>query len=168
VQRFFEKLNEVFAGRRVIDAEAQIGELPALLIGEVRLLAGLESLYTPRLRHALGEIEPLEDEASDEEFERSRRQLAATLRDSLTVTRANRFAADAFATHGPRVASKDLLRTDDDLADLIACLLHAGAREARFRIDISRELDDPEADRRVHDPVLAGTRRLERFDLVKR
>jgi hypothetical protein len=116
----------------------------------------------------LGEIEPLDDEASDEEFDRSRRQLAATLRDSLTVVRANRFAADQFAKHGPRVASKDLLRTDDDLADLIACLLHASAREARFRIEVSRDIDDPAADRRTHDPVLAGTRRLERFDLVKR
>jgi hypothetical protein len=168
VQRFFEKLNETFAGRRVIDAESEISELPALLIGEVRLLGGLESLYTPRLRHTLGEVEPLDDEASAEEFDRSQRQLTATLRDSLTVTRANRFAADAFTKHGPRVASKDLLRTDDDLADLIACLLHAGAREARFRIEISRDLDDPEADRRVYESVLAGTRRLERFDLVKR
>jgi len=168
VQRFFEKLNETFAGRRVIDAEAEISELPALLVGEVKLLAGLESLYTPRLRHALGEVEPLDDEASDEEFDRSRRQLTATLRDSLTVARANRFAADVFAQHGPRVASKDLLRTDDDLADLIACLLHASAREARFRIEVSRDLDDPEADRRTYESVLAGTRRLERFDLVKR
>lgn len=168
VQRFFQKLNESFAGRRVVDVEAAAGELPALLLCDVRLFAGIESLYTPRLRHSLGEIEPLEEEPSEDEIERSRRQLAGTLRDSLTVARANRFATDAFAKHGPRVVSNQLLRSDDDLADLIACLLHAGAREARFRVEVPRKLEDPRADRRMHDSVLAGTRRLERFHIVKK
>jgi hypothetical protein len=168
VQRFFEKLNECFPGRRVVDAESAAGELPALLLCDAKLLAGLESLYTPRLRHSLGEVEPLDDELSDDELDRSRRQLAATLRDSLTVARANRFAADAFAKHGSRVASNQLLRSDDDLADLIACLLHAGAREARFRVEVSRELHDAAADRRTYDAVLAGTRQLERFMLAQK
>lgn len=168
VQRFFEKLNERFAGRRIADVERAAGELPALLLCEVRLIAGLESLYTPRLRHSLGEVEPLDDDVSYDELDRSRRELAATLRDSLTLARANRFAANAFATHGSRVASNKLLRSDDDLADLIACLLHAGAREAEFRIEVPRDIDNPTADRRVHDAVLAGTRRLERFHIVKK
>jgi hypothetical protein len=105
---------------------------------------------------------------SDDAIERTQRQLTATLRDSLTVMRANRFADDAFATHGTRVPSSTLLRTEDDLADLIACLLHAGSREARYRIDIPRDPDDPAADRREEDLVLVGTRRLERFTLVKK
>ena len=167
VQRFFEKLNAIFAGCRVVDAEAEIGELPPILLSDIKLPAGLESLYTPRLRHALGEVEPLDDEVSGDQIEKSRRQLAATLRDSLTVARANRFAADAFAKHGARVASRDLLRTDDDLADLIACLLHAGGREARFRVELPRDLNDPTTDLRVHESVLAGTRLLERFDMLQ-
>ena len=69
---------------------------------------------------------------------------------------------------GARVASADLLRTDDDLADLIACLLHAGAREARFRVDVPRDIADPATDARIHESVLAGTRRLEKFTLTKR
>jgi hypothetical protein len=67
-QRFFERLNETFSGRCVTDAEAGIGERPVLLVGEVKLLGGLESRYTPRLRQVLGEVETLDDETFDEEF----------------------------------------------------------------------------------------------------
>lgn len=168
VQQFFEKLNELFAGRRISEVEAQISELPALLLSDVKLFGGLESLYTPRLRHALGEVEALDDDADDDVLDRSRRQLTSTLRDSLTVNRANRFALDAFEKHGSRVLSKELLRCDDDLADLIACLLHANAREARYRVEVTRDLDEPTTDQRIHDLVLGGTRKLERFTLVKK
>jgi hypothetical protein len=146
----------------------ELGEIPELLLVDAKLFSGLESLYTRPSRHALGEIEPLDDDLSDEQIDRSRRQLASTLRDSLTVTRANRFAIAAFDEHGPRVASNQLLRTDDDLADLIACLLHGGSRDACFEICIPRDANDPASDRRTHDPVLAGTRRLERFTLLKK
>lgn len=168
VQQFFETLNARFAGRRLAEAEEEIDDLPALLLADIKLPAGLDSLHPVRLRHALGEVEALDDEMSEDHLERSRLQLAATLRDSLTVARANRFADEAFAEKGKRIASKDLLRCDDDLADLIACLLHAGSREAHFEVDVNRELGDPAADQRIHDPVLAGTRRLERFVLVKK
>jgi hypothetical protein len=168
VQAFFEKLNAHFAGRRVVDAEAEISDLPALLLTDIKLPAGLETLYSPRLRHTLGEVEPLDEELGEDVLDRTQRQLAATLRDSLTVARANRFATDAFAKHGPRVASAQLLRTDDDLADLIACLLHASARDARFRVEIARDVNDPGSDTREEDLVLAGTRRLERFILAKK
>lgn len=168
VQAFFEKLNAHFAGRRVVDAEAEIAALPPMLIAEIKIPGGLETLYAPRLRHALGEVEPLDDEVGDDVLDRTQRELAATLRDSLTVARANRFATEAFSTHGPRVASAELLRTDDDLADLIACLLHASARDARYRVEVPRDVDDAASDARIHDLVLAGTRRLERFTLVQR
>jgi hypothetical protein len=168
VQRFFELLNERFAGKRVAEVEMQLSDLPELLLVDAKLFAGLDSLYTRPSRQALDEIEPLDDDLSQEQIDRSRRQLASTLRDSLTVTRANRFAIAAFHEHGPRIASNQLLRTDDDLADLIACLLHAGSREACFEICIPRDADEPASDRRMHDPVLGGTRRLERFTLLKK
>lgn len=168
VQAFFEKLNARFAGRRVVDAEAELEDLPALPLTDIKLPAGLESLYAPRLRHALGEVEPLDEDVGEDVLDRTQRQLAATLRDSLTVARANRFAAEAFAKHGGSVASRDLLRCDDDLADLIACLLHAAARDAKFRVDVPRDLDDAASDTREEDLVLARTRRLERFNLVRK
>ncbi len=168
VQGFFEKLNAHFAGRRVADAESEISELPALRIAEIKIPAGLESLYSPRLRRDQGEIEPLDDEVDADALERTQQELASTLRDSLTVARANRFAAAAFAAHGARVASADLLDTEEHLADIIACLLHASARDARYQVETTRELNDPESDARQEDLVLNGTRRLERFTLVKK
>ena len=168
VQAFFEKLNAHFAGRRVVDAEAEIAELPALRVTDIKIPAGLESLRFPGLRRSLGEIEPLDDDIGDDVLDRTQRELAATLRDSLTVARANRFAADAFANHGSQVPSKVLLRTDDDLANLIACLLHAGAREAKFRVDLPRDIEDAATDARVVEPVLADTRLLEKFTLTKK
>lgn len=167
VQAFFEKLNEHFAGRRVLDAEAEIADLPAMLLTGIQLPAGLESFHTPRLRHALGEVDPIDEEADDALKEDMQSQLAATLRNSLTVARANRFAADAFEKHGPRVRSTALLRTDADVADVIACLLHASSRDARFRVEVSRELNDITADKHIVDVVLGGTRRLERFTLIR-
>lgn len=62
VQTFFETLNRHFSGVRVTGIEALGLEFPALLIHDARILGGLESLYTPRLRRAAGEVEPLEDE----------------------------------------------------------------------------------------------------------
>ena len=73
------------------------------------------------------------------------------------------------SANGAHVPSAKLVRTDDDLADLIACLLHASARDVRYRVDgVVRELEDAAADHRKEDVVLAGTRRLERFTLVKK
>lgn len=168
VQAFFEELNTRFAGRRVAEADAEISDLPAMLIADIKLPSGLESLYTPRLRHALGEVEPLDDDVGDDVLDRTQRQLAETLRDSMTVARANRFATQAFEKHGPSVPSAELLQEDADLADLIACLLHASARDAKFRLGLGRELEDPEGDLRESDVVLAGKRRLERFTLLKK
>jgi hypothetical protein len=168
VQRFFEILNTLFAGYTTTEAEIEMEELPALLLMDVKLLSGLESLYAPRLRSTLGEVEPLDDDLTGEQLEHSRQQLAANLRSSLTVSRANRFAAEAFDKLGKRVDSRQLLHTDDDLADLIACLLHANSRQACYRVEVERDLENPEADQRLHDLVLAGTCELERFALCKK
>ena len=61
VQEFFETLNRHFAGRRVADLDELGIEFPALLLHDARIFGGMESLYTPRLRRAAGEIEPLAD-----------------------------------------------------------------------------------------------------------
>jgi hypothetical protein len=175
VQRFFEKLNTDFAGWRVNDAELAIGKAPRLRVCDVKLPAGLDSLYVPRLRHALGEVEPLDEEPSQEQLDHSRRHLAATLRNSLTILRANRFADEAFEKLGKRITSRQLMTSDDakgwkisenHLADLIACLLHTGARGARFEVQVSHGLHDTSADVPQHDCVFGRTW-VQRFILAK-
>ncbi len=165
VSELFEALNKFGAGRRVSELDAEAIDFPALRLQDTRLLAGLESLYTPRLRRTAGEIEPLEDEASDQQQDDALRRLHAAMRDSMTVTRANRFAEQLFKDQGPRVESQDLkIRCEEDLADVIACLLHAHAGDAHFRVEVPRASTDDDA--AEFDAKLSY--RLERFTLRRK
>jgi hypothetical protein len=167
VQEFFETLNRHFAGRRLSEIDGLAVSFPALLLHDTRLFGGMESFYAPRLRHAVGEIEPLEDPEPGE-HDRALAQLAGTLRDSLTVSRANRFVAALPGGCGARIESPVILRdhvhNDEDIADLIACLLHSTASDAHFHIEVPRR--DSEADSGQLDTKL--NYRIERFTLIKK
>jgi Wadjet anti plasmid transformation system JetA-like protein len=167
VQTLFETVNQHFSGWRVTDIDALAVEFPALALHDARILGGLESLYTPRLRRAAGEIEPLEDE--DPRYaDRALAQLERNLRDSLTVTRANHFIAALPGESGTSWSSDELLRlhvhNDEDVADLIACLLHTRSADARFEVQVPRR--EMEADTGDFDTKLQY--RIERFTLVKK
>jgi hypothetical protein len=163
VQEFFEVLNRRSAGRSVSQLDDM--EFPDFHIQEARLLAGAESLYTPRLRRAAGEIEPLDDEASEQQQGEAMRRLHAAMRDSLTVARANRFVEQLLPERKTSIRSNDIrLHCEEDLADLIACLLHAHASDARFSVDVARERVD--ADAAEYDPKLSY--RIERFTLSRK
>lgn len=167
VQSFFETLNQAFAGRTLNEINALDLPIPALQIHEIKIPGGLESLYTPRLRREAGEIEPLE-EAEPGEGDQAIAELEMTMRDSLTVGRANRFVESLPGRKGERISSADLLRThvrtDDDLADVIACLLHARSADARFLLEVPRRESD--ADAAEFDARLGY--RVERFELIKK
>lgn len=166
VQGFFESLNRHFAGRRLSDLEELGVAVPELRLMEVRLPGGLETLYTPRLRRVAGELEALED-TDLRQHDRALIQLEGTLRDSLTVGRANQFAARLPGRSGEPISSEhilqDCIHNDEDMASLIACLLHARAADARFRIEVDRAVHD--TDRPVFDSKLGY--RVERFSLIK-
>lgn len=167
IQAFFEALNRSFAGRTLRDIDALGIEFPALRIHDPRIVGGMESLYTPRLRRAAGEIEPLGD-ADPLAADRTLSELEGTLRDSLTVSRANRFVEALPGGRGARMDSSEILRqqvrNDEDIASLIACLLHSRSPDARFRIEVPRR--EMESDTAEFDEKL--TYRIERFTLVKK
>ena len=167
VQAFFETLNRHFSGRRVAEVDAIGLEFPILSLHDARILGGLESLYSPRLRRTAGEIEPLEDD-DPRQADRALAQLESSLRDSLTVSRANHFMGRLPGVSGATWNSDELLRdfvhNDEDVADLIACLLHARSSDARFDIRVPRS--DTEADTGSFDSKLRY--RIERFTLVKK
>ncbi len=81
-----------------------------------------------------------------------------------TVSRANRFVEGLPGEPGTRFTTAELpIWTDDEIADVMACLLHAGLRDALFSIHVPRIEEDnasSEYDRR------AGMV-LERFILEK-
>lgn len=165
VQSFFEALNSHGAGRRVAEIDEDAAEIPMLRIRETRLLSGLESLYAPRLQRSIGEIEPMEDEASEDEQAQAMRRVHASLRDSLTVARANRFVDELLTENTTSISSTEIsLRNDEDIADLIACLLHARASDARYRIAVPAAVD--EASPSEFDSKL--NRRIERFTLSRK
>lgn len=165
VQTFFEILNSSFAGRRVADLDEPGIEFPKLLLHEARLFAGVESLYTPRLRRAADEIPPLDDEASGDEQDHAIRRLNAAMRDSLTVARANRFVEELIPERGDRISSNDIpIRCEEDLADVIACLLHAHASDSQYRLEVEHDATDAETP--VYDSKLSY--RIERFSLTRK
>ena len=165
VQAFFEALNQHGAGRRVAELDDEAAEFPALRIHDARLFGGLESLYTPRLQRGVGEIAPMDDEATEGEREDAMRRVQAALRDSLTVARANRFVDDLLPAKTGSISSAEIpLRCDEDIADLIACLLHARAADARYRVEVPAVADD--AAEAEFDSKL--NRRFERFTLSRK
>jgi hypothetical protein len=167
IQSFFELLNRSFSGWRVAEIDSLGLEFPMLSLHDPRLFGGLESLYTPRFRRTAGEIEPLED-ADPNHTDRALAQLGSNLRDSLTVSRANHFVSRLPGESGHSWSSEELLRdyihNDEDVADLIACLLHARSSDARFELQVPRrdgELDFGEFDAKLQY-------RIERFRLLKK
>jgi len=167
VQGFFETMNRHFVGQRVIDIDSHAINVPSLLIQDLKIPSGLESLYTPRLRRLAGEIDPLDD--SDQlSLDGALAQLEGNIRDSLTVGRANRFVQTLPGGRGSTFKSNELLQehvhNDEDMGYLIACLLHAQSTDAEYEITVPRcETDSDAGD---FDTKL--NYRVERFVLVKK
>jgi hypothetical protein len=164
VRALFETLNRQFTGRRFGDLE-EARELPSPLLPDARLLAGRDSLYEPARRRTLEENSPLEEEVTEEQRSRTRRQMENALRESLSVARANLYVQHLPGGKGQRLASVELpLHNPQDLGDLVAVLLHAESSEARYLIEVpgAREEAGP-----VGFDAQPGCR-VERFYLVKK
>lgn len=164
VKELFEKLNEAFAGRRFSDLE-ESPEMPALLLPEMRLLAGRDSLYEPPRRRTLEENRPLDDDLTEDQRERTKLQMENALRDSLTVARANRFVERLPGSKGARLDSEEMpIRDEDDLADVIALLLHAESSDANYRIEVPRIVEERDAPEHVRKAACE----IEKFFLIKK
>jgi hypothetical protein len=141
VQALFETIDANLAGVRLNEIPDTIW-LPALRIGEVGILSG-DALRNPPLRRQAGEIEPIGDELSDSDREEAWRKVQDNVRDNLNVLRANRFVLNLPGESGAEFPIEGLgLRNDDDIADLVACLLQASARDASFGVHTQRAVDD--------------------------
>lgn len=164
VQAVFENINHRFAGMRISDIETDIG-LPSPLLAEARMIGGLESLYLPRRRREVGEIDPVDSGFSEDDREACLREMEGNLRDSLTVLRANRFIEGVDFGGAGELLSSDLpIRTDDDLADVAAVLLHGESVDAVYRITTGREREE---ENEVAMDLKAGFQ-IERFEIRKK
>jgi len=164
VKDLFERINAAFSGWRLSDLN-EVVFLPPLFLPDARLLAGRDSLYEPSRRRSLEENPPVDDEVNEGQRERAKAQLGAVVRDSLTVTRANRLVEKLAGGKGVRIPSIDVpIQNEDDLADVIALLLHAEAGDARYRVELPRvkaDLGTAEFDHKLNC-------RLEKFFIIKK
>ncbi len=138
VKAFFERVNGLLAGRRLSHAPG-LPELPTLALPEVRLPAGLDSLYAPPVRRAHLEQDAFDDAVEEGDRESGLRDMQRSLRESLSVQRANLFVSALPGSKGGRIASSDLpVAEESGFSDLIALLLHAQSTEARYRVEVAR------------------------------
>lgn len=164
VKELFERINAAFAGFRLVELNEFISLSP-LLLPDSRLLAGRDSLYEPPRRRTLEENSPVDDDVNEYQRDRAKAQFGSVVRDSLTIARANRLVEKLPGGKGARIASATVpVRDSDDLADVIALLLHAESGDAHYRVEVPREKVDAsvaEFDRKLDC-------RLERFFIIKK
>lgn len=165
LKSFFETVNQSLAGCKLQRSNATLPELPKLLLPNVKLSAGLDSLYSPPNRRPPLEQDSFEDDLSDADRESGLKDMQRTIRDSLSVARANRFAATLPGGKGARIES-DAIELPEGAAagDLIALLLHAEATDAKYRLEVSRVSAEDQS-----PPVdTISTTHVERFAVIKK
>ncbi|MFN7138586.1 MAG: Wadjet anti-phage system protein JetA family protein [Limisphaerales bacterium] len=164
VKNLFEHINQRHHGSRLSDLNDATA-LPGLQLPEAKLLAGRDSLLPPSYRRSLEENPPVDDDVSEDERNRAKAQLGNVVRDSLTVSRANRLVQKLAGGKGARISSASIpIGNQDDLADVIALLLHAEASEAIYRVEVPRTASDlslPQFDEKLNW-------RLEQFFIIKK
>lgn len=164
IRGFFQQVNQRLAGKR-LSSTWEIPELPALRLPETRLPSGLDTLYAPPTRRLAFEQAALDDEITEAERDAGLRDMERSLKDSLSVRRANEFVKKLPGGKGSRTSSAGLpITSEADLTELIALLMHAESSDASYRIETARSLESSgisEMD------TLAGAR-IEHFDLIKK
>ncbi len=165
VKALFETANRLLARKRLSLHAADLPELPALRLPAVKLPAGRDSLYAPPVRRTPLEQEPFEDTTSDSDRDDGLRDMQRSLRDSLSIQRANKFVQSLPGGKGDRIGSGDLsISGEAGFTDLISLLLHSESPEARYRLDVERVLheeSEPPVD------TLEGCA-VERFSIIKK
>lgn len=145
VQRVFSWVDENYAGTRLNELPDSLG-LPPLFICEAALLSG-DSLRMPVLRRKAGEVEVIDEELTAEDRDEALKEIENSLRESLNILRANRFVARLAGEKGAKFGLAELpLENQQDISDLVACLLYTGSRDATFQVETARvtaDLSDP-------------------------
>ncbi len=139
IKSFFERANQLLAGKRLSHHAAELPDLPSPRLPEAKLPSGLDALYSPHVRRAAIEQDAFEDGTGEIDREAGLADMGKSLRDSLSVLRANTFVASLDGGKGTRILSADLpIQGESGFTDLISLLLHSESAEARYRIIIDR------------------------------
>lgn len=165
LKSFFEQVNQLAAGKKLSQLASGAPEFPPMLLPSAKIPNGLDSLKTPPLRRTPMEQEAFEDDINDIDRMAGLRDMEKSIRESLSVHRANVFLQSLPGSKGARIESHELsVAGESGFTDLISLLLHAESPEARFRIEalrVTAEENAPPID------LLDGCS-VERFSIIKK
>lgn len=163
VKIIFDYVRENLATVRLSDLEEHL-QLPSLLLSDPGLV-GEKSLARSRKPVAASQRQPVALPLSEQEREDSLREMEKNLRNALRLDRANRFVDRLEMQSGERMTSEQMpVHTEDDLLDVISCLVFAPAGGANYRLRTQREM-------RPSEPVVMDAKvefSIERFEVEKK
>lgn len=163
VKAIFDHVREHLPEARLADLDARL-ELPAVQLADVGLV-GIQSLAKRRTRGTASTQQRVATPLTEEDLEESLREMEKNIRNALRLDRANHFVDGLDLKPGEVIESAQLpVRTDDDILDVISCLVFAPAGGANFHLRTHREVNPAEP---VPFDEKAGFA-IERFSLEKK
>ncbi|MEP6670692.1 MAG: Wadjet anti-phage system protein JetA family protein [Chthoniobacter sp.] len=138
VKTIFDYVREHLPAARLTDLEEKLA-LPTPRLADSGLL-GMASLRKRRESSERAPRRPVATELTDADREESLREMERNLRNSLRLDRANKFVDRLGMARGEKVRSVELpIHAEDDILDVISCLVFAPAGGANYRLVTDRE-----------------------------
>lgn len=163
VKSIFDYVREHLAEARLADLEDKL-ELPALRITGCGLV-GINSLARRRERAGVSALQPVASPLTDRDREECLCEMEKNIRNALRLDRANRFVEHLGLKPGEVMTSDQMpIHAEDDILDVVSCLVFAPAGGARYRLRTIRE-KNPSA-QVVMDAK--GDFKIERFEVEKK
>jgi len=163
VKTVFDYVREKHGCVRLSDLGDQIPPI-AIRVADTGLV-GIQSLAARRQRPGTAAHRPVAPPLSEAEQEASLFEMEKNIRNSLRLDRANRFVERLDLQPGELLSSERMpIHTEDDILDLVSCLVFAPAGGANYRLYLHR--DQQPADSVPED--LKGEFQIERFEVEKK
>jgi hypothetical protein len=163
VKVIFDFVREKLGGIRLADLGDLIPPLGIRLADPG--LVGMQSLTARRQRPEAATRQPVAPPLSEAEKEASLLEMEKNIRNSLRLDRANRFVDRLDLDPGDVLSSEHMpIHTEDDILDVVSCLVFAPAGGANFRLHLYR--DQHPGDAVPND--LKGEFKIERFAVEKK
>ncbi|MFN2475178.1 MAG: Wadjet anti-phage system protein JetA family protein [Chthoniobacterales bacterium] len=163
VKIIFDYVREHLPAPRLSDLEEKLA-LPRLRLAEIGLL-GKVSLSPARHPASRLSRKPVAAELTEEDREESLREMDSNLRNALRLDRANRFVDRLDLQSSQTIRSGALpIQTEDDILDVISCLVFAPAAGANYRLNLDRTTQ-------ASEPIAFDSKagfEIERFELEKK
>jgi hypothetical protein len=163
VKTIFDYVREHLAEVRFADLEDKLA-LPPVRLADIGLL-GEQSLAKSRRAADPAARRPVALALSDQEREESLREMEKNMRNALRLDRANRFVDRLDLNPGDVLTSNAMsIHGEDDILDVISCLVFAPAGGANYRLRTLRE-KQPSAEVIMDSK---GDFEVERFEVEKK